>query len=416
MLATPNTILNISFTTLTLILVALGLLILGFYAHQQSQLATPAETVASAYKPIAAQSGLDQQPQRKAPIPRTDDPWLEQLTERLRTLLEQGKFDAAIGLINQNYERASAAQLDRIKALIVNFAAAHSGRDANAVAIRLLRAYTEEFDDLDAWRMLASAYSTAGLWAQAVDVLLHATGMENDLDRYATSLRALENSASQLRAAYSKRNDKLQVLALYKRIYEQYPQHPRFQMELAQALLETGDVTSARRFLDGLRYDPDLGALAAQLLATLAAEQRAAAQPTPAATNSKPQIVVPLIRAGNSLLVDTYVEGSAARMLLDTGASVTALSASVIEQLGLRPTGEKIRLTTANGITSARLFRANRLEIGRVAFTDLIVAEIDLSNDRQIVGLLGTDVLRRMDNRYSYVIDDQQNALIFKAR
>jgi hypothetical protein len=268
--------------------------------------------------------------------------------------------------------------------------------------------------------MLATAYISNRDWVDAVRVLAHSTTLENDFDRYANSLNALETAASQMRSQLAAQNDSIGVLALYRRLFEQYPQHPRFQLELARALVATGDLVSARTQLEPLLYEPDLGSVVAQEIAAideqLSAVFKKREQRNAVTQTGSNQIVVPLIRAGNSLLVDTQLDGQKARLLLDTGASITAFSSALIAQLSLRETGQTVRLSTANGVTTARLFKADRLDIGRITFSDLIVAEIDLPYDGQISGLLGTDVLGRMSDRYSYVIDDQQNALIFKSK
>ena len=104
------------------------------------------------------------------------------------------------------------------------------------------------------------------------------------------------------------------------------------------------------------------------------------------------------------------------RLLLDTGASITALSAEAIQDLGLRPNGTIITLNTANGRTQSRLFRTDRLRLGRLQLNDMVVAEIDLSGSRGIAGLLGTDVLNQLNEQFSYPIDDENNALIFRRR
>ncbi len=103
-------------------------------------------------------------------------------------------------------------------------------------------------------------------------------------------------------------------------------------------------------------------------------------------------------------------------MLLDTGASITALSLDAIQRLGLEPTGRYIQLSTANGLRTAQLYSANNIRIGRLKKRHLIVAEVDMPSSSGVQGLLGTDLLNSIDQRYSYLIDNQKNALIFRRR
>ena len=97
----------------------------------------------------------------------------------------------------------------------------------------------------------------------------------------------------------------------------------------------------------------------------------------------------------------------------DTGASITSLSQSTIDRLGLEPSGRAIQLSTANGTRRSELFQTERIRLGRLSVNNLLVASIDLGNNSRIDGLLGTDLLNQIDSRYSYVIDNQRNALIF---
>ncbi len=56
------------------------------------------------------------------------------------------------------------------------------------------------------------------------------------------------------------------------------------------------------------------------------------------------------------------------------------------------------------------------MRLGRVFVEDAVVAEIDLRASGSFQGLLGTDILNKADPRYSYVIDNSKNALIFRRK
>jgi len=46
----------------------------------------------------------------------------------------------------------------------------------------------------------------------------------------------------------------------------------------------------------------------------------------------------------------------------------------------------------------------------------MVIAEIEFSSNSPFQGLLGTDLLNQLDTNYSYIIDNQKNALIFRAK
>jgi clan AA aspartic protease (TIGR02281 family) len=127
-------------------------------------------------------------------------------------------------------------------------------------------------------------------------------------------------------------------------------------------------------------------------------------------------MVVPLRRVGNSLVVPGSINGRSVSLLLDTGASITALSQDMISRLNLQATGDSVQLSTANGVTKARLYRISKMRLGRVFVRDAVVAEIDLRASGSFQGLLGTDILNNADPRYSYLIDNSKNALIFRRK
>lgn len=346
--------------------------------------------------------------------------WLQQTYEQLQLALNKQNYTLALNIFSQAHERATSADLAKLKALIISHAALQAGNSKPESVVQLLEPFANDYSDLDAWRMLVDALASTEQWAKLLDALKKTNRLESENERYAANLKAMALTASNLSTEFERRSDRVAILNLYQQLYEEYPQYPRFQLELARAQLALGSDAEAVPLLQALVYDPIYGSLARQQLKLLTQENDAdLAQLEWQAEQANAeigQISVPLIRAGTSFLVDTKVEGFATRMLLDTGASITALSTTKIQGLGLAATGQKISLNTANGTTTSRLFRAESLVIGRLEFQNLIVAEIDLASGGEIDGLLGTDVLRQLGDQYSYVIDDQKNALIFRPR
>ena len=156
----------------------------------------------------------------------------------------------------------------------------------------------------------------------------------------------------------------------------------------------------------------------ANINSSLASQEKTLApiEPVRQSDSRASDIRIPLLRAGNSLLVDVAINSSSIRLLLDTGASITSLSSDTIRHLRLTPTGRSISLSTANGLTQSQLYSADRLNLGPLRLNNLLVAEVDFGRAGQVQGLLGTDVLKHVSREYSYLIDDQKNALIFRKK
>ena len=88
-------------------------------------------------------------------------------------------------------------------------------------------------------------------------------------------------------------------------------------------------------------------------------------------------------------------EKTAAKFVVDTGASYTTISQAMAQQLGLNPTNAStvIPLQTANGVIEAPLVSVGSLAVGGFALKDLTVVVHDVFPDPNIAGLLGLNFL-----------------------
>ncbi|MFT5137323.1 MAG: putative aspartyl protease [Arenicella sp.] len=359
--------------------------------------------------------------QPSSSLTQSDLNWADETSRQIESLLNAGQWQQAITTINDVYSQANSKQLTHFRSIVLATAKQLSANSKQS-ARDLLLVYAEAFDDVDAWRQLGSVSSELGDWDTAVTALLASSAQEYDPQAYEASLRALLRAASYARATLEQRSDQLSILTLYQRLYDSHPSYARFQLELAQAHLRLNDYQSASSYLDPLVYDTELGAIAQQLLAninsSLASQEKTLApiEPVRQSDSRASDIRIPLLRAGNSLLVDVAINSSSIRLLLDTGASITSLSSDTIRRLRLTPTGRSISLSTANGLTQSQLYSADRLNLGPLRLNNLLVAEVDFGRAGQVQGLLGTDVLKHVSREYSYLIDDQKNALIFRKK
>ena len=334
-------------------------------------------------------------------------------------LLENERFIAAVKLLDINYHRLSTEELIEFEKVFLSVAWEHSQQKNLAHSISLLSSYSETFNSLEGWTLLSNIHLKNKDWQSAIMALLNVASLEYQPDKLELVMANLVSAASQQRAIMQTQNDELGINQLYKSLHENHPNFARFQLELALSYLRLDDTKSAVNLLHLLQYDAQYGAIAQSTLSKL--------NNNPIAENSEDQsnakesinsneIVVPLLRSGNSFFANTVINNRQLRLLLDTGASITALSKSTIESLRLKPTGRTIKLSTANGVTQAKLYRANQIQLGGLTIKNLVVAEIEFDKNSQIHGLLGTDLLNQLDNRYSYLIDNQRNALIFETR
>lgn len=94
--------------------------------------------------------------------------------------------------------------------------------------------------------------------------------------------------------------------------------------------------------------------------------------------------------------VNTEVNGHSVRMLVDSGASVTALSAEAARRANITVNqgGFPVVLNTANGEVEAHRARAERLEVGPIVAHDLPVVVADAFGETSVLGM---NFLSRLD-------------------
>jgi clan AA aspartic protease (TIGR02281 family) len=104
---------------------------------------------------------------------------------------------------------------------------------------------------------------------------------------------------------------------------------------------------------------------------------------------------LPVERSGRSLHVSATISGHPARLLVDTGATTTVLSAGLARALGSRARGGPVDVRTAAGVVKAELHEVADLRIGGLRLPRLEVVVLERVPEGAD-GLLGMDVLERL--------------------
>lgn len=174
-------------------------------------------------------------------------------------------------------------------------------------------------------------------------------------------------------------------------------ENSEFLYALAHAYYQQGDFISAQATLDRM---PVTHALTAQVN-TLQGLLNKAQSSTD---------FVKLIPQGAHYLINTEINNSLiAQLMIDTGASITAISPNVIEQLSPRPVylGD-VTVNTANGQVVAQRYKVESFKVGKQVMHDFEVLSIE--NTRQ-QGLLGMNFL----SQFEFNINQQTNELELNA-
>ena len=339
--------------------------------------------------------------------------------ESILQLINAGQPLEAANSINQHYSNLSRDELNLLKSAFLA-QAFNSKNSAPSITKNILLATSKAFDDLDVWKHLGDVAASNSDWSTAFSAHLRASELENNSTDLELLLDKLVVSSSHVRSNFEGSGDLLSIKNLYQRLSDLHPNFQRFKYELAVASIALDEIENAQRLLELLVYDLELGEVAQKTLAqiqpqeTPESDQDQVAKQKPKPDTRANDIVVPLIASGSSFIIDSTIERAPVRLLLDTGASITSLSTALVSRLNLEPTGQEIRLSTANGITRARVYKVKQLRLGSLVLRDMLIAEINLSSNRSFQGLLGTDALNQLKPQYNYLIDNQKRALIFR--
>jgi clan AA aspartic protease (TIGR02281 family) len=315
--------------------------------------------------------------------------------------LDSGGFEAAVTIYEALPEQTGDGLAERVRGLILAHAGGLVAAADNSEAIRLLERYlVAEYRDVEARLLLADAYRGALDFTTAIDQLYQAKGHAWRPETLELIDRRIRAVVAKYAALLKREGDAAGLLELYRNLTYLEPSHAPWFLGLATVQLDAGDSVAARQSLSLVTQDPQVAARARELLERAAAiDSEAANHETAQATEPEPEQTVagiPLLRRGTHFLVEAGLgSGQTARLLIDTGASLTMLSERLVNSRGsgAQPTGRTGLFNTANGPVRAPIYRLETLTVGDWQIGDLEVGVLDL-NGQGVDGLLGMNFLR----------------------
>jgi clan AA aspartic protease (TIGR02281 family) len=285
-------------------------------------------------------------------------------------------------------ERAAAA----LRGALLEAARSEMGAARPRAARRIVDALREhDVADSALLQMAADVAQMEGRLDDAVALLyeaVHAAFDGADSARARTSIRVLTDA---MLAGHAQRGEVAALRALLERLLLLDPLDDRYRMLAAEWAWRDGDAASARAHLHAMQDGGEHDAQRQQLVQRLAAHAAA----------------VPLWRDGDHFLVDVHAGEQDARLLVDTGASLSTLTAAAAARLGAVDTGGRVDLVTAGGRVDAAVHVLPTLRVGGAELHDVRVAIVELDGIAAD-GLLGSDVLMRRSLRI-----DPERALLW---
>ncbi|RZA04942.1 MAG: hypothetical protein EOO68_07420 [Moraxellaceae bacterium] len=253
-----------------------------------------------------------------------------------------------------------------------------------------------------AWLTLASIYRKQSQPVAALDAWFRYVKLEVDDQKINKALGDIKTYLLQLKATPALFNDDYSwFMSQFDELLKYNANDGEVHLILATLLLQLNDNYQAQYHALMAVNDPEVQKKAEIILARLNG-------------NDTPQeTTIPLIRYGNQYLVTVNIEGYPARLLVDTGASLSGLSSSYTAKYpSMIKATKPIRLNTASGVHDSFLFTVNTISIENIVFNQHILTQLPMDNSQGFDGLLGVDILGRFD----FVIDQNNAVLRLKAR
>lgn len=270
-------------------------------------------------------------------------------------------------------------------------------------AIRLLQ--TQMGDARNAargWLVLANIYKKQSQPMAAVDAWFRYLKLEMDDQKTNKALGDIKHYLLQLKESPVLFNEDYSwLMAQFDELLKYNPNDGELHLVLAALLLQLNDGYQAQYHALMAANDPKAQKNAEVILAQLNGK------------DTPEEITIPLIRYGNQYLVNANIEGNPARLLVDTGASLSGLSNMYTAKYpAMLKAVKPIRLNTASGSHDSFLFTVTNISIENLVFNQHILTQLPMDNSQDFDGLLGVDILGRFD----FVIDQNAAVLRLKVR
>lgn len=288
-------------------------------------------------------------------------------------------WDAMVQLLEEANIAGDDATYSDMHTRLMDVARELADQEAVVEGTDLLRTFIDlNPHDEDALFTLAALYAEAGQFSLALEPVFQV------LDFPRTS--ELGEKAAALRDEYILGETELLLeqslgerIAFHQYLTQREPTNDQHRLALAAALVEADDLEAARAVVDaigGFGVAPQEVANVQQQLQLAAAG-------------------LPIERQGEALYAQIQVNGETLRLLVDTGASKTAIDASALAALDVQPANRVARLLTAGGPIRADVYLINQLRFGGLELDNFEVVGLE-SVPSQTQGLLGMDLLNQV--------------------
>jgi clan AA aspartic protease (TIGR02281 family) len=132
-------------------------------------------------------------------------------------------------------------------------------------------------------------------------------------------------------------------------------------------------------------------------------------------TTSPSKVSIPIEKNGAIVVVDATLNGkTAAKLVVDTGASLTMISTAMAKEVGINLDGTRrtVPFHTANGLIQAPLADLESITVGGMEVRNLTAAIHDALPNTAVAGLLGLNFL----SNFRIDIDTEKGVLLLEKK
>ncbi len=241
-----------------------------------------------------------------------------------------------------------------------------------------------------------------GQYEAAYEQLLIAATLANDNTQQSEFALLLANLVEALSKEFMALRQAQRLDEFYERLSFDFPQYAEYQLRLGKLRVQMGNEQAALPPLAQVINHPQYGAEARALMDQI--------------ENSDDRFgvaEVPLAGNGNQFVVVAMIDGTyPVRLLVDTGAAITAIDEEVLRRAGYDLNSDLQYFATANGPVQAPVLNLGELSLGAATIANLSVGALSLEMPGEVVGLLGMNFLRH----YEFRIDQGRRVLVLDQR
>ncbi|NOY71570.1 MAG: clan AA aspartic protease [Gammaproteobacteria bacterium] len=325
-----------------------------------------------------------------------------------RLFLQQKKYSDVVQLV-RSLELSGDTMLNQeIKRVIFLEVANLFGTQQYYLASRLLNDYLAYyFNDYQALIWSGRVQIATGYFTKGIKSLYDAKAYIADHLELNKTEQHIQDAVQQYTGALLKKKAWQDIVEVYQFLITQGSDVPSYYVGLATAQIQLSDWYNAEQTLEIIRHDTRVATEVNNLLAQIEQHQRDLML-------SESGIVLKN-RNGNYLvnvLLNNEIEIT---LLIDTGASTTSLTPSVLVQASLSSTTFNRRRTivnTANGQIEVPVLNVDQLSISDFRVDNLDIIVLPMDNIPGVDGLLGMNYLRH----FEFIIDQEKALLYLKKR